>query len=93
MIFWGENNILFSFVLLVFLVYFSWCDSFAAEITVVSVTTGVSECAGSTPRPLAVGERLLVSPRSDDLVTQIVFSCYNAVFFGFSVISFSSKKL
>lgn len=36
------------------------------ETIVVSVTTGVLGFAGSIPRPLAAGGRLLVSPRSDN---------------------------
>ncbi|KAG5567572.1 hypothetical protein RHGRI_002943 [Rhododendron griersonianum] len=37
------------------------------ETIVVSVTTGVLGFAGSIPRPLAAGGRLLVSPRSDKI--------------------------
>lgn len=45
----------------------------ATGTTVVSVTTGVSECVGSTPRPPVAEERLLVSPRSDSLLSHFPF--------------------
>ncbi|XP_057964867.1 small ribosomal subunit protein uS13z/uS13y/uS13x isoform X1 [Malania oleifera] len=43
--------------------------------TEVSVTTGVFGCVGSTPRPLVVEERLLVSPRSVNLGTVVFSAC------------------
>ncbi|CAL5353787.1 unnamed protein product [Camellia sinensis] len=43
------------------------------RITVVSVTTGVLECVGSIPRPLAAGERLLVYPRSVNLTHKFLW--------------------
>ncbi|KAK2980592.1 hypothetical protein RJ640_011400, partial [Escallonia rubra] len=40
------------------------CTIIGAGTTVVSDTTGVSECVGNTPRQLDAEARLLVSPRS-----------------------------
>ena len=73
--------------------FFSWC----AGTTVVSVTTGAFVCVDSTPRPPAVGERLLVSQRSVEFVflSGLSVYCCEVLFYIFSslVIIIATRNL